>query len=363
MVAPVVSVKDLRKWFPVRSGLLGSILGPRMRHVRAVDGVTFQILPGESVALVGESGSGKTTTAKTLLRLLEPTGGSIVFEGKDLTHLRGRELKAMRRRVQAIYQDPYEALNPRQSVYQIVVEPLIAHGLARSESERHARVIQVLEETGLKPASDFLDRYPHELSGGQRQRVAIAAALVLRPSLIVADEPVSMLDVSRRIDIIQLLARLRDSHGLSYLIITHDLSIARYLCDRVLIMYLGRIVEDGPVESVLERPAHPYARALLSAVPDPSPATGRQRIVLQGETPNPIAIPRGCRFHPRCPWCQDICGTEDPPLVTLAGGHQARCHLAVELWQQELPPSAVRATPSERPSWATTPSTGSADEP
>lgn len=331
----VLTVSDLRKWFPVRRGLLPSVRGGPQQYSRAVDGVSFTLGRGESVALVGESGSGKTTTVKTILRLTEPTSGQVVLEGRDLTRLSRRELNQMRRHMQLIFQDPYEALNPRQTIQQILVEPLIANSMGGSPAQQRALAAEVLEDTGLKPARLFLERYPHELSGGQRQRVAIAAALIMRPKVIIADEPVSMLDASRRIEIIQLMQRLRDEHGLSYLVITHDLSIARYLCDRVLVMYLGEVVESAPTETLLSGAAHPYTRALLSVVPDLAAEPDRPRIVIQGETPNPANLPTGCRFHPRCPWRQARCTHETPPLVQLPGGHSARCLFAGEL--PELP--------------------------
>lgn len=333
---PILTVEGLTKWFPVREGLL-SFLGRReTRQIQAVDGVSFTLGQRESVALVGESGSGKTTTVKTILRLTDPTAGRVIFAGQDLVKLPPAQLKQVRRHLQLIYQDPYEALNPRMTVEQIVTEPLLANGIGTA-AERRERAVAALLETGLRPPEDFLERFPHELSGGQRQRVAIAAALVLRPTVIMADEPVSMLDASRRVEIIQLLQRLQAEHGLSYLIITHDLSIARYLCDRILVMYLGEVVETAPTETLLAQAAHPYTRALLSVVPDLGAPPDRPRILVQGETPNPANIPSGCRFHPRCPWRQPICAAEIPPVITVADGHTARCHFAGEL--PELTPT------------------------
>lgn len=327
---PLVQVEGLHVHFARRPGLLASLLGRSLPPVRAVDGVDLTIHRGEILALVGESGSGKTTLGRALLRLVEPTAGRVVFAGQDVTRARATELRAFRRRAQMIFQDPYESLNPRQTVREIVREPLDVHGLGRDEQDRLQRVVRSLEDVELRPAVDYLDRYPHELSGGQRQRVAIAAALVLDPEFIVADEPVSMLDVSIRAEILRVLLDLRNRRGLTFLFVTHDLSLAWLIADRVAVMYLGRIVEIGPADEVIRNPQHPYTRALVRVIPRPRPgARGHGREVLAGEPPNPAEIPAGCRFHRRCPLAFDRCFREDPALVPVSPGalHWAACHL------------------------------------
>jgi oligopeptide/dipeptide ABC transporter ATP-binding protein len=297
------------------------------RFVHAVDGVSFDLEKGETLALVGESGCGKSTLALTLMGLEILTEGQIIFEEQDITHLKGSALKALRRHIQMIFQDPYESLNPTQTIGEIVGESLDVHGIADSKVERDERVNRALEDAGLKPPSNYIHRYPHELSGGQRQRVVIAGALVLEPTLLLADEPVSMLDVSIRAEILNLLLELRKTRGISVLFITHDLGTVSYFADRVAVMYLGRIVEIGPTREVLENPQHPYTKALISVVPVPNPRLRRERIILQGETPNPILLPTGCRFHPRCPVAMDKCRTSDPQLVRVAEKHDAACLL------------------------------------
>jgi len=321
---PILEVADLRKLFPVGRAHLWST---RARYVYAVDDVSFQLGRGEVLALVGESGCGKSTLALTLMGLEKPTAGKLVFEGRDVTHVEGRELKQMRRHIQMVFQDPYESLSPLMTIGQIVAEPLVVHGLAREKGEQAERVRQAMEDAGLKPAEAYLNRLPHELSGGQRQRVVIAGALVLEPAVLLADEPVSMLDVSIRAEILNLLADLRARRGISILFITHDLATAAYFTDRVAVMYLGRIVEIGPTRDVLAAPAHPYTQALLSVIPVPNPRQRRERIILQGDPPNPIDLPPGCRFHPRCPRAESICREQDPRLQQLSDGHQAACLL------------------------------------
>ncbi len=323
--APLLEVEALTKRFPQQRTLLETVTGRRRAPITAVDGVSFTVGRGEVLALVGESGCGKTTVARMLIGLETPTSGQIRFAGQALGGA-GADLKAIRRRLQMVFQDPYESLNPRATIEEIVSEPLEVHQLAKGPARR-AAVEAALESAGLRPAADFLGRRPHELSGGQRQRVVIAAALALAPELIVADEPVSMLDVSIRAELLNLLADLRQTRGISLVFITHDLSTVAYFADRVAVMYLGRIVEIGPTADVLSRPQHPYTQALLSVVPVVRPGPARQRIILNGETPNPAAIPAGCRFHTRCPLVEPRCRTLDPGLTAVAADWQAACVL------------------------------------
>jgi peptide/nickel transport system ATP-binding protein len=323
----ILEIKDLKKYFQAgRPGWFS-----RQEHfVHAVDDVTLQLKRGEVIALVGESGCGKSTLALTLMLLEEATEGNIIFEGRDITHVSDKERKAIRQRIQMVFQDPYESLNPTQTIEEIVSEPLVVHGLGLNVEERRNRVIRALEDSGLKPAEDYLHRFPHQLSGGQRQRVVIASALVLEPHLLLADEPVSMLDVSIRAEIINLLADLRRTRNISVIFITHDLGTVGFFADRVAVMYLGRIVEIGTMREVLKDPKHPYTKALLSVIPVPNPRMRRKRIILQGETPNPIDLPPGCRFHPRCPVAIDVCKESDPMLMTVSDTHQAACLLLVK---------------------------------
>jgi len=325
---PLVKVEGLRKLFPVTKGLFS-----RARNfIYAVDGISFEILPGGSLGLVGESGCGKTTTGKLLVRLLDPTDGRILLRWSngdyvDVATIRGKEMREFRRRVQMIFQDPYESMNPRLTIYDTVAEPLAVQGVGNI-LEREERVAQLLELVGLAPASSFLFRYPHELSGGQRQRVAIARALVMNPSFVVADEPTSMLDVSIRTGIMHLMIELGERLGVTYLYITHDLAVARYMCDHIAVMYLGKIVEMAETEELLSNPLHPYARALISAVPIPDPRVKRQSIEIKGGVPKPIDPPPWCRFYERCPIAKDICRTsEHPPLEDKGSGHYAACYL------------------------------------
>src|SRR6058998_3127537 len=319
-LAPLVEVRELRKHYPVRSGLFG-----RARAwVRAVEGVTLAIQPGETLGLVGESGCGKSTLGRLMLRLLEPTAGDVRFDGRSLLALSPRELRAMRRQMQIIFQDPYGSLNPRMRVVSIVGEGLAIHRVG-TRRERRARVEELLELVGLPP--DAGNRHPHEFSGGQRQRIGIARALAVGPRFIVADEAVSALDVSIQAQILNLLQDLQRRLGLTLLFIAHDLRVVEHVSDRVAIMYLGRIVECGPREEIYTNPRHPYTRALLSAVPVPDPRQRRQRMVLGGDVPSPVEPPSGCAFHPRCPYAEDVCRTVLPPLVAGRGGHAVACHV------------------------------------
>ncbi|HSK17124.1 MAG TPA: ABC transporter ATP-binding protein [Gaiellaceae bacterium] len=324
--APLLEVEGLVTRYLLPRGIVGTMARQPQRFVHAVEGVSFSVRRGEMLALVGESGCGKTTTAQSILRLVEAEAGTIRFDGVDVGGLDGGDLRALRRRMQIIYQDPYESLDPRFRVRTTVEEPLIVHGIG-SRAERRREAEEALALTGLDPPELFLDRYPHELSGGQRQRVAIAASLVLHPDLLVADEPVSMLDVSVRAGILSILDDLR-RRGLGILMITHDLSTAAHYADRIAVMYLGRIVEEGPARDVVANPRHPYTKALLSVVPKRDPRMRTQPQILQGETPNPVDVPPGCRFHPRCPIAIPECRTTDPelrPVTGAARGHAAAC--------------------------------------
>jgi len=317
----ILEVRDLVKHFEVGGGLFGGPPGV----VKAVDGVSFAIRRGETLGLVGESGCGKTTTGRCILQLERPTSGQVIFEGIDLTTLGQVELRAVRRRVQVIFQDPYSSLNPRMTVGQIIAEPLGVHGIVPERRAREARMKSLLERCGLLPAMAL--RYPHELSGGQRQRVGIARALAMEPSLIVCDEPVSALDVSIQAQIINLLEELQADFGLTYLFVAHDLSVVRHISDRVAVMYLGKIVEITDRKSLYDNPQHPYTKALLSAVPIPDPAVevGRERTVLGGEVPSPLNPPPGCVFHPRCPIAVDDCRRAVPELREIRPEHRVAC--------------------------------------
>ncbi len=319
--SPILEVRALYKYFPIRQSLLGRSGG----SVKAVDGVSFTLQHGEVLAIVGESGCGKTTIARTLIGLETASKGEMVFDGQRI----GEEipLKQLRLRAQMVFQDPYESLDPRATICEAVEEPLVVHNIGATPDERLERVRTALEEAGLRPAADFLPRYPHELSGGQRQRVVIAGAMVLQPDLLIADEPVSMLDVSIRAEILNLLNELRKQRGVSIVFITHDLGTVAYFADRIAVMYLGRLVETGPTDEVLRHAQHPYTKALLSVVPVPNPRLRRERVILQGETPNAADIPSGCRFHPRCPVARDECRSVDPPEVAAGGDHLAACLL------------------------------------
>ncbi len=317
-----ISVRGLKKHFPIKTGFL---FNREAIAVKAVDGLDFDILKGETLGLVGESGCGKSTTGRTILQLHRATEGSIKFQGDELTTMKGRPLREIRREMQIIFQDPYASLNPRMTIQRIVSEPLLVHKIG-SESDRRKRVAELLERVGLNPY--FADRYPHEFSGGQRQRIGIARALALEPSFIVCDEPISALDVSIQAQVVNLLQELQDEMNLTYLFIAHDLSMVRHICDRVAVMYLGKIVELAESEELYTNPLHPYTQALLSAVPvpDPSVEDNRQRIILKGDLPSPANPPPGCNFNTRCPVAVDVCHQLDPELIEVQPGHWVACH-------------------------------------
>jgi len=354
----IVYVKDLRVWFPLRRGVIDFVKRIPPRYVKAVDGVSFEVEEGEVFALVGESGCGKTTTGRALVRLVDPTTGVLGFkpseetlrevvsrEGPevlletkihvDVARIRPRNMKPLRREMQIVFQDPYASLNPRQPVINILTEPLEIHGVGSSREERVDMAAKALEMVKLTPVEEFMYKYPHQLSGGQRQRVVIARAIILRPRFIVADEPVSMLDVSIRAEILRLMMDLKESLGLSYVFITHDLALTRYIANRIAVMYLGKIVELGPTGTVLKNPLHPYTRALIKAIPEPEPSRRKElkALDIKGEVPSAIDIPPGCRFHPRCPYIDrgvapaSLCRTEVPPLVEVEKNHYVACWL------------------------------------
>ena len=326
MTETILSLEDVRKHFPVKRSFVEGLVGRRAKYVRAVDGVSLKVQEGEVFVLVGESGSGKTTLGKLSLRVFLPTSGEISFEGRSISDLRGQTLKDFRRSAQMVYQDPVAALNPRVRIGNAIKEPLRFHRIG-GETEQREMALSTMKRVGFDPPEEFYARYPHELSGGQRQRVVIARALILGPKFVVADEPVAMLDVSIRAQILKLLLDLKKEMNLTLLIITHDLAIAKYFADHVAIMYLGQIAEYATREEIFRNPMHPYTKALFSSVPIPDPELSRNRMVIQGEVPSAINPPSGCRFNPRCPFAFDRCKVDEPKLVERGPGHFVSCHL------------------------------------
>jgi len=335
----LVEIKNVKKYFPIRKG----VLQREVARVHAVDDVTLSVRKGETVGLVGESGCGKSTLGRCIVRLLEPTSGDIVFDGRSIGRLKARALRPLRREMQMVFQDPYASLNPRKRVGTIIGDPMKIHGIG-DRRERKKRVEELLETVGLSP--EHYNRFPHEFSGGQRQRIGVARALALRPKLVVADEPVSALDVSIQAQMVNLLEDLQNDFGLTYVFIAHDLGVVRHVSDRIAVMYLGKLVELSPAEELYTRPIMPYTEALLSAVPIPDPdlSAKRERIVLAGDVPSPINPPSGCRFHPRCRYATEICSQVEPPLVDYGNGHLAACHHPLNVDKETL----ERVTPSAR---------------
>ncbi|MDE2819806.1 MAG: ABC transporter ATP-binding protein [Chloroflexota bacterium] len=337
----ILKVVDLKMHFPLRRGMLQRQVGT----IKAVDGVSFELREQEVMGLVGESGCGKTTVGRALLRLYDPTDGEVLFHKSDgdwvdVAKLNGKEMKELRKEMRMIFQDPFSSLNPRLTVRDLIAEPMVIHGVATGD-EITARVAELMNAVGLKPA--YMGRYPHEFSGGQRQRIGVARTLALNPRLIVADEPVSALDVSVQAQVLNLLQTLKDDYRLTFIFISHDLSVVEHICDRIAVMYVGNIVEIAPTDELLRAPRHPYTEALVSAVPPADPLIKMERVILEGDVPSPANPPAGCVFHPRCRYAQDVCTREVPPLVQIAPGHSARCHFAEELELQGVANAAEPA--------------------
>ncbi len=322
----IVKVENLRKYFEVERDIIQKLSSKTKKFVRAVDGVTFNIKKGEVFGLVGESGSGKTTTGRLIINIIQPTEGKVLFDNTDLTRLSKREMKQFRRRMQVIFQDPYASLNPRMKIGKALTQPLEIHRIGAPE-DRKKRAIELLEHVGLTPPEIIFSKYPHQLSGGQRQRIVIARALILQPEFILADEPIAMADVSMRVLLLELMMKLKEEFNLTYLFITHDLATAKYVCNRIAIMYLGKIVEIGNLKDVFKNPLHPYTKALLDAIPIPDPELRRKVDIPKGEIPNPINPPSGCRFHPRCKYKMKICEEVEPTLIEIENEHSVACHL------------------------------------
>ncbi len=325
----LVRVEMLRKYFPVESGFIANLLSQgEIPSLKAVDGVTFSIQKGEVFGLAGESGSGKSTIGRVVLRLIEPTDGRVIFDGIDLSELSDEEMRHLRARMQLVFQDPLASLNPRMTIGKAIEHPARIHFEGLKAAERKQRVFDILEAVGLVPPENFYDLYPHQISGGQRQRIVLARALVTRPELIVADEPIAMADVSVRALLLDLMMDLKEDFDLTYLYITHDLATAKYICDRIGILYLGKLAEMGDIDVLFSHPLHPYTQALLAAVPVPDPRKRRTEPLPEGEIPNPVNPPSGCRFHPRCPFAETRCEVEEPAFRELAPGHRVACHFA-----------------------------------